>query len=106
MLSCVNVRSGNFAGTQIVGKTKLFIIFLISKMELKDFGEVLFWWSIALLSASCCGFDVANFVGCFLITLLFVFISVPLIEKRMERKGEHWTQYKKECTSVLVPFLY
>ncbi len=66
-------------------------------------GEVLFWWSVALVSPER---DWRNFAGCAAILCLFVFISVPLLERRMARKGTVWRTYVARVPARLWPALY
>ena len=65
-------------------------------------GEILMWWGVALACTSAmpqywylCAGAVAN-------TLLFLFISIPMADKRQSRK-EGFDKYKKE-TRMLLPF--
>ena len=65
-------------------------------------GEILMWWGVALACLSAmpqywylCAGAVAN-------TLLFLFISIPMADKRQSRK-EGFDKYKKE-THMLLPF--
>lgn len=49
-------------------------------------GEMLFWWGLYLFSV---GFNLQNwwtFFGPLLITLLFLFISIPMMKKRLSNK--------------------
>ncbi len=67
-------------------------------------GEVVFWWSVALLSPQ---FSWINFAGCIAITLLFTFISVPLLERRMQRnKGAAWAAYAQDVPAKLWPVIF
>jgi steroid 5-alpha reductase family enzyme len=66
-------------------------------------GEVTFWWSVALASPV---WSWSNFAGCIAITLLFVCISVPLLERRMARKGAVWHEYVARVPARLWPVLY
>ncbi len=54
------------------------------------FGEISFWWGILLFSVSVAPGAWIAYLGAPLITLMFVFISVPLIDKRsIERRPEY-----------------
>ena len=83
------------------------------------FGEVSFWWGVALIGASYIHFDhllnIHTISGIFhsvafalsggaAILLLFLFLSVPLMEKRqILRRGEAYTDYIN-TTSMFVPY--
>ncbi|MCK9470632.1 MAG: DUF1295 domain-containing protein [Bacilli bacterium] len=65
------------------------------------FGEVLMWWGIYIF---CLSSDINSwllFIGALLNTLLFIFISIPLQEKRLITYKENYKDYMKK-TSVLV----
>ena len=50
------------------------------------FGEVLFWWGLFLFAVAADPAQWWTIVGAVSITLLFLFISLPLIENRMAKK--------------------
>ena len=63
-------------------------------------GEILMWWGISLS----CFFILNNyffFIGALVNTLMFIFISIPMADKRQSRK-EGFETYKKE-TRMLLP---
>lgn len=64
------------------------------------FGEMLVWWGAALF-----GFQVAlewyTFAGAAAITLLFVFISTPMIDKRMLERRPAYGQRMKRVSALL-----
>jgi len=67
------------------------------------FGEIGFWWGIALLGVAAGGpTPWWNFAGAILISLLFIGISIPLIERRMAARRPNWSDYCRRV-SVLVP---
>ena len=68
------------------------------------FGEMMFWWGLFLF-----GFAAApsewtwTIVGAAAITIMFFFISVPMMEKRQLEKKPHF-QAIIDSTSMLIPF--
>ena len=64
-------------------------------------GEILMWWGIALTAISVLGFRWYLLLGAILNTLLFLFISIPMADKRQSQK-EGFEEYKKE-TRMLFP---
>lgn len=68
------------------------------------FGEVLFWWGIFLFGAAASpGSIFWVIIGPLAITALFLFISVPLIDKRMLRRRPGYADRIKKI-SALVPW--
>jgi steroid 5-alpha reductase family enzyme len=67
------------------------------------FGEILFWWGIWLFIP---GFGIGRWLalaGPLIVTALFVFISIPLMEKRnLARRPGYAEQVRK--VSVLIPW--
>jgi steroid 5-alpha reductase family enzyme len=63
--------------------------------------EILMWWSIGLLSVLSLSENYILLIGAFLNTCLFLFVSIPLAEKRQSRK-EGFIEYKNE-TRMLLP---
>jgi steroid 5-alpha reductase family enzyme len=68
------------------------------------FGEVTFWWGLFLfgLAASPEAWK-WTVVGPTLITLMFLFVSIPLMEKRQRERKPGFRSYA-ETTSMLVPW--
>lgn len=66
------------------------------------FGEILFWWGIYLLMLSLNDKMWVLFLGPMLNTLMFVFISVPLAEKRQIKKNPAYLEYKKTTNTFLL----
>lgn len=64
-------------------------------------GEILMWWGIAIMSFSVFNDKIYLLVGALLNTLLFLFVSIPMADKRQSRK-EGFETYKKE-TRMLFP---
>lgn len=66
------------------------------------FGEMTMWWGTALF-----GMAIGNVVGWWIaigamaINLLFVFISVPLMDERGKEKNESYQQYINETNAVI-----
>ena len=63
-------------------------------------GEITFWWGIALMVFSL-NMNFLYFVGALVNTLMFLFISIPMADKRQSRK-EGYEEYKKS-TRMLLP---
>jgi len=67
------------------------------------FGEMLVWWGVALFGFAAGGMAWYTFAGALAITALFVFISTPMIDKRMlERRPGYAERIKR--VSALVPW--
>ncbi len=67
------------------------------------FGEILFWFSIFLFSLSVRN-DLWVLVFCpLIIFLLFVVVSIPMLEKKQLAKKKDYESYKKR-TNLLIPF--
>ncbi|MFW9923439.1 MAG: DUF1295 domain-containing protein [Candidatus Thorarchaeota archaeon] len=67
------------------------------------FGEVTFWWGLFFFALAA---DLKwwwTFSGPLAITLLFIFISVPLMENHQIKKRPEYLEYKKKV-SMLVPW--
>lgn len=64
-------------------------------------GEILMWWGVAFASISLLGFNWYLLLGALLNTLLFVFVSIPMAEKRQSRKPG-FNEYKDQ-THLLLP---
>lgn len=65
------------------------------------FGEILMWWGIGIASLSCVPNNIYYLLGAFLNTMLFLFISIPMADKRNQKRGDFY-QLKKE-TRMLLP---
>jgi len=64
-------------------------------------GEILFWWGIGLASIFLLNNKLFLLAGALINTLLFIFVSLPMAEKRQSQK-EGFLEYKKE-TRLLFP---
>lgn len=65
------------------------------------FGEILFWWSIYFMMLISIPDQWYLFIGALVNTLMFAFVSIPLAEARISRKGGY-RRYKKS-THLLLP---
>ena len=67
-------------------------------------GEILTWWGLFFFSLST-GYDQWwMIVGPLTVTLMFVVISIPMLEKRELKRRPEYKDYKKEVP-VLIPFI-
>ncbi len=67
------------------------------------FGEIIFWWGLFFLGFSS---DITywwTIIGPVFITILFIFISVPLMEKHCLERRDNYKEYQ-ESVSTLVPW--
>ncbi len=67
------------------------------------FGEVLFWWGLFLFGLAAAPGWWWSAVGPIAITLLFILISIPLIDRRMIRRRPQYQQRMREVPA-LVPW--
>lgn len=67
------------------------------------FGEVLFWWGIFLFGVAAAPGWAWTVVGPISITLLFVLVSVPWMDRRMLSRHPGWAQHVRS-TSALLPW--
>ena len=65
------------------------------------FGEILFWWSIYLMVVFSLPSQWYLFIGALVNTLMFLFVSIPMAESRLSRKGGY-RRYRKS-THLLLP---
>ena len=65
-------------------------------------GEILFWYGVALVLITSNLNYCLYIIGAILNNCLFLFISIPLAEKHMEKYKENYLQYKKEVR-MLIP---
>jgi steroid 5-alpha reductase family enzyme len=69
-------------------------------------GEILFWWGLFLFGMAAHPgwlWSVISVLGPLAITLLFVFVSVPWMDRRMLSRHPAWGEHMKR-TRVLVPW--
>lgn len=64
-------------------------------------GEILMWWGVYLMMVAVIPNYFYLFIGALVNTLMFVFISIPMAEKRQSEK-EGFLEYKKR-TRMLLP---
>lgn len=67
------------------------------------FGEVLFWWGLFLFGLAAGPGGAWTVVGPLSITLLFVLVSVPWMDRRMRSRHPAWAEHLNS-TSALVPW--
>lgn len=67
------------------------------------FGEIVFWYGVyfAMLSVSFSSWYLV--IGALIINLIFVFISIPVLEKRLVKHKFNYEKYQEE-TRMLLPF--
>jgi steroid 5-alpha reductase family enzyme len=63
-------------------------------------GEVLFWWGVWLMQASVVPIF-WTVAGALLITLLFVFVSIPMMEKHVLEGRPEYAEYIKNVPMIL-----
>jgi len=66
------------------------------------FGEIVFWWGIALFGVAAAHGEVWFLVGAVAITVMFLTVSLPMIEKRMRERRDAWDEHAKHVP-LLVP---
>jgi steroid 5-alpha reductase family enzyme len=66
-------------------------------------GEILFWWGLALFSVAAGAPLYWALPGAIAITLLFVFVSIPMIERRMAKRRPGWAAHRRRVPA-LVPW--
>lgn len=73
-------------------------------------GEILLWWGIYFTSLAICSIDGSKalpfwaFAGALGNTLLFIFISIPLMEKRQLKRRSEYKEYMKNTGALLPNF--
>jgi len=67
------------------------------------FGEVLFWWGLFLFALAAAPSYWWTVFGPALITLLFIFISIPMIEKRLKKRKSDYAA-KRQGVSTFIPW--
>jgi len=65
------------------------------------FGEVLFWWGILLFGLAAAPEQWWRGIGALAITLLFRFVSLPLIDARMQERRPDYAVWMTEVPSIL-----
>ncbi len=66
-------------------------------------GEILMWWGAYLVCLAVSPAAWMLGLGAFLNTMLFLFISIPMAEKRLAKYKEGFQEYKRQ-TRMLLPF--
>ena len=66
-------------------------------------GEILFWWGLYLFALAANPSFWWVIIGPLAITLMFIFASIPMIEKRMLKRRKDYQAYR-EKVSMLVPW--
>jgi steroid 5-alpha reductase family enzyme len=67
------------------------------------FGEIMFWWGLYLFALAADPAYWWAIIGPISITLLFLTVSIPMIEKRLKERKPAYSHYIK-TTSVLIPW--
>ncbi|MBK8253770.1 MAG: DUF1295 domain-containing protein [Polyangiaceae bacterium] len=67
------------------------------------FGEVLFWWGVFLFALAARNGGLWTVCGALVITCLFVFISIPMMDKRSAERKPEYKEYMRRV-SPLVPW--
>lgn len=65
-------------------------------------GEVTFWWGVLLYSFSNINTPLFVVIGAVAITLLFLFISIPMLENKMLASRPAFRDYKKRVSMLLL----
>ena len=65
------------------------------------FGEISFWWGLFFFALSADFSYWWMIVGPVAMTILFVFLSIPMMEKRLKKKHPEYEKYKKEVSSLI-----
>ena len=63
-------------------------------------GEILMWWGIGLASVVSLGGKWQLLCGALINTLMFLFVSIPMADKRQSRKPG-FEEYKKETRMLI-----
>jgi steroid 5-alpha reductase family enzyme len=67
------------------------------------FGQIIFWWGLYFFALSDSGELWWMIIGPIAMTLLFIAVSIPLMEKRLAEKYPQFFEYKKKV-SMLIPW--
>jgi len=66
------------------------------------FGEILFWFGIWILQMGANG-NWASVIGAVLVALLFLFVSIPMMERHLIEKNAEYKTYR-QTVSMLIPW--
>jgi steroid 5-alpha reductase family enzyme len=64
-------------------------------------GEILFWWGLFLFGMAADLDWILSIIGPLSITLLFVFVSVPWMDRRMLSRHPVWAEHRKKVPALL-----
>jgi steroid 5-alpha reductase family enzyme len=64
-------------------------------------GEILFWWGLFLFGMAADPHWALSIIGPLSITLLFVFVSVPWMDRRMLSRHPVWAEHMKKTPALL-----
>ena len=67
-------------------------------------GEILFWWGLFIFALASDFNFIWAIIGPIAITILFIFVSIPLIEKQKLEKRPEYANYKKQVSRLLLWF--
>jgi steroid 5-alpha reductase family enzyme len=65
------------------------------------FGEVMFWWGLFFFGLAADPGYWWTLIGPVLITALFIFISIPLMEKRSLEKREGYEEIRQKIPALI-----
>lgn len=65
------------------------------------FGEITFWWGLALMGAGAAGVRPWIFAGAAAITGMFLVVSLPLIDARMIARRPHYRDRMRRVSALL-----
>lgn len=69
------------------------------------FGEWLFWFGIFLFAVAAGNHQLWTVIGCVVMFLMFNFVSIPLMEKRLMESRSEYAEYKKKVSAFFLnPF--
>ena len=65
------------------------------------FGEITFWWGLCILGLAADPSALWILVGPVAIALLFLFVNLPMIEKRMAKRRPGWAEHAARVPLLL-----
>ena len=68
-------------------------------------GEILFWWGLWIFSTAAAPFNWWVLIGPVTMTALFVFVSVPLMDRHLEERYPAYREHR-ESTPALIPGIF